>query len=61
MLLTVAGVLLLCFAAALVVAKAARLTMDALGLDPWEILLWFGIAEWPHDELTPRRLAREGP
>ena len=59
MLLTAAAVVALCCVATVLVAKAAQLTMRALGLDAWDMLLWFGIAEWPMDELAARRVARE--
>ena len=58
MLLTAAAVLALCCAGVLLVAKTAHATMRALGLELWGLLLWFGIAEWPMDELAPRRMAR---
>lgn len=40
---------------ALVVAKVTFATMRRLGLDLADVLLWFGIAEAPADELSLRR------
>lgn len=50
--------LVLCAGASLLVAKAGQMTMRALGLDLWGMLVWFGLAETQVDELAARRLAR---
>jgi hypothetical protein len=53
--LAVVGVLyLLGFVA---VAWVGGLAMKRLGLEPWKILLWFGLAEAQADELAARRAA----
>jgi hypothetical protein len=40
---------------ALVVAKVTFVAMRRLGLELTDVLLWFGIAEAPADELALRR------
>ena len=54
---TVAGLALLGF---LVVARVTHLAMRRLGLDAMTVLLFFGIAEAPRDELSARRLRPVG-
>ena len=39
----------------LLVAKAMHAVMKRLGLEFWSVLLWFGLAEAPADELAARR------
>ena len=41
----------------LAVAKVAHVASKRLGLDVWDALVWFGIAELPVDELAARRAA----
>jgi hypothetical protein len=43
------------------VAWIAGAAVKRLGLDPWKVLLWFGLAEAPVDETTSRRSAPAQP
>jgi hypothetical protein len=56
-LLTIAVVALLFPLGFIAVAWIARLATMRLGLDPWNVLVWFGLAETPVDELAARRAA----
>jgi hypothetical protein len=42
------------FAAIVCVGRAAA---KRLGLEPWAVLIWFGLAEAPVDELAAKRAA----
>jgi hypothetical protein len=42
---------------ALAIYAVARVTLhvlDRFGLEPWAVLLWLGLAEWPSEEPAPR-------
>jgi hypothetical protein len=39
------------------VARVAGAAMTRLGLEPWTVLLWFGLAEAPVDDLVAKRAA----
>ena len=41
-----------------IVAKATQIAMRRLGAEPMAVLLFFGLAEAPRDELAARRAAR---
>lgn len=36
------------------VARVTRHVLDRFGLEPWAVLLWLGLAEWPSEEPAPR-------
>ena len=55
MLLFAFAVLVLVVAGTAAVAKVAHATMLRLGLDPMNVLLFFGLAESQEDELAARR------
>jgi hypothetical protein len=37
------------------VARVARVAMTRLGLEPWTVLVWFGLAEAAADDLAAMR------
>lgn len=41
------------------VTKVTDLALTRLGLERWSVLLWFGLAEAPFDELAARRRSAE--
>lgn len=51
----IAVVFVLCAAGVVLVGFTARVAMNKLGLELWDVLLWLGIAEAPVDELAARR------
>jgi hypothetical protein len=54
-LLVAAAVLALLVLGVVVVGKVVQIVMRRLGLDPMSVLLFFGIAEAPADDLPVRR------
>jgi hypothetical protein len=54
-LLPLAVVAVLFLLGCIAVAWSTGAAMRQLGLEPWKVLLWFGLAEAPVDELAARR------
>jgi hypothetical protein len=57
-LVVIATVVALSAAGASLVAAVAYVAMRGLGLEPYSVLLWLGLAEGPVDELAARRGAQ---